>query len=296
MLANDERFSSLCMMAIERGGIGVPKFERSLVRLIKRLAIGLSNKAAIHDKAGRAAAGLIKLFARRLAMEIVRTFTSEGAIRKETEAARSSERDRHHELECSLAVYQSGSSEQMGLDLTSDMEVADDISSDDDMDNVKDDTAEDEEDIPNALQVKAFILASYAFSDMQRNLLRFLQPNVLEAISKEMKLEFNSVEQHTVTFQVQWDLQGELECNQDLTAVLTITGTSQIAFATTCQDYVIRYWPKIGPDVLKFLESAISRRTHRESHLLNIQDSPFLIILCRGTAFSRSPRFDGVEC
>ena len=300
MLANDERFSSLCTMAIGHGGIGVQKFERNLVRLIKRFAIGLSKEAAVHDKAGRAAAGLIKSFARRLAMEIIRTFTSEGAIRKEIEGARSSERDRHRELERSLAMYQSGSSEQMGLDLTSDMEIADDISSDDDMDNVKDDTAKDEEDIPNILQVKAFILASNAFSDMRRNLYRFLQPNVLQNISKEMKLEFNSLEQHTVTFHVQWDLlnfcQEELEGNHDLTTVLTITGTSQIAFATTCQDYVIRYWPKTGPDVLKFLESAIGRRTHRESHLLNIRDARFLTIRCRGTAFFPSPYFDGVEC
>ena len=188
----------------------------------------------------------------------------------------------------------------MGLDLTSDMEIADDISSDDDMDNVKDDTAEDEEDIPNILQVKAFILASNAFSALRRNLQRFIQPNVLQTISKEMKREFNSVEQHTVTFQVQWDLlnfcQEELEGNQDLTTVLKITGTSQIAFATTCQVYVIRYWPKTGPDVLKLLESAICRRTHRESHLLNIQGARFLIIHCRGTAFSQSPYFDGVEC
>lgn len=98
MLANDERFSSLCTMAVGRGGIGVQKFERNLVRLIKRFAIGLSKEAAVHEKAGRAAAGLIKSFARRLAMEIVQTFTSEGAIRKEIEEARSSERDRHRKL------------------------------------------------------------------------------------------------------------------------------------------------------------------------------------------------------
>ena len=259
MFATDERFSSLCSTAIESRGIGVQRFERNLCRLIKRFATGLRNEAALDDMAGRAAAGVISFLARLLAMEIARTFTSKETIKLELDEAKRSERDRHRELELSLAAYQP---DHVGL--------ADEISSDDDTDGAEEIEDEDEENVSNILQLKAFILSSNAFKNMRWGLHRFLQPDVLQTISKEMKLELNSEGLHTITFHVHWNLlefcEEELEGKQNLATVLTVTGTDEIAFATTCQEYVIRYWPNTGQDVLTFLESAILQRTHRESH------------------------------
>ena len=259
MFATDERFSFLCSTAIESRGIGVQRFERNLCRLIKRFATGLRNEAALDDMAGRAAAGVISSLARRLAMEIARTFTSKETIKREVDEAKRSERDRHRELELSLAAYQP---DHVGL--------ADDISSDDDTDGAEEMEDENEENVTNILQLKAFILSSNAFKNMRWGLHRFLQPDVLQTISKEIKLELKSEGLHTITFQVQWNLlkfcEEELEGKQTLATVLTVTGTDEIAFATTCQEYVIRHWPNTGQDVLTFLESAILQRTHRESH------------------------------
>ena len=259
MFATDERFSSLCSTAIESRGIGVQRFERNLCRLIKRFATGLRKEAALDDMAGRAAAGVISSLARRLAMEIARTFTSKETIKLEVDEAKRSECDRHRELELSLAAYQP---DHVGL--------ADEISSDDDTDSAEGMEDEDEENASNILQLKAFILSSNAFKNMRWGLHRFLQPDVLQTISKEMKLELNSEGQHTITFHVHWNLlkfcEEELEGKQNLATVLTVTGTDEIAFATTCQEYVIQHWPNTGQDVLRFLESAILQRTHRESH------------------------------
>ena len=255
--ATDEQFSSLCSTAIESPGIGVQRFERNLCRLIKLFAKGLKEEAALDDMAGRATARLISSLARRLATEIARTFTSKDTIQRGMEEAKLSERDRHREIELSLAPYQPDN-----------RELVDDISSDDDADSAEGIEDENEEDITNVLQLQTFILSSNAFKNMRWGLHRFLQPDVLKTISNKMSLELNSKDQHTVTFHVHWNLlkfcEEELEGHYDLASVLTVTGTGDIAFTTTCQDYVGRYWPNTGQDVLLFLESAILQRKHGE--------------------------------
>ncbi len=257
MFATDEQFSSLCSTAIGSRGIGIQRFERNLCRLIKHFAIGLKQEAALDDMAGRATARLISSLARRLATEIARTFTSKDTIQKEIEEAKLSERDRHREIELSLAPYQPDN-----------RELVDDISSDDDADSAEGIEDENEEDVTNVLQLQTFILSSNAFKNMRWGLHRFLQPDVLKTISNKMSLELNSKGQHTVTFHVHWNLlkfcEEELEGHYDLASVLTVTGTGKIAFATTCQEYVARYWPNTGQDVLLFLESAILQRKHGE--------------------------------
>lgn len=264
--AADEQFSSLCRTALASRGIDVPRFERNLCRLIKQFATGLRKEVATDDRVGRAVAGAINSTAKQLAMEIIRTFTSKDTIKKEIDKAKASEGDRHRELEQLLAAYQPNHAP------TDDLDIADDISSDDDVDDVKD-VKDEDEDLSNILQLKPFVLSSKAFSNMRWSLYRFLQPDVLRIISKEMRLELDSHTQgqHTVTFHVQWNLlkfcEQELEGDWDLATVLTVTGTGKIAFASTCQEYVVRHWPDTGQGVLTFLKSAIGQRTHRESHL-----------------------------
>lgn len=264
--AADEQFSSLCRTALASRGIDVPRFERNLCRLIKQFATGLRKEVATDDRVGRAVAGAINSIARQLAMEIIRTFTSKDTIKKEIDQAKASEGDRHRELELLLAAYQPNHAP------TDELDIADDISSDDDVDDVKD-VKDEDEDLSNILQLKAFVLSSKAFSNMRWSLYRYLQPDVLRIISKEMRLELDSHTQgqHTVTFHVQWNLlkfcEQELGGDWDLATVLTVTGTGKIAFASTCQEYVVRHWPDTGQGVLTFLKSAIGQRTHRESHL-----------------------------
>ena len=257
MFATDVRFNSLCKTAIESPGIGIQRLERNLGRLIRHFATALRKEAAVDDMAGRAAARFIGFQARRLAMEIVRFFISKETIKEEIDYARLSERFQHRN------AYQLS---YVGL--------ANDISSEDDADsvnNIEDEADEDsKEDISNIIQLKVFILSSNAFENLRWGLNRFLQPDVLQAISKEMGLETNSEGRHTVTFHVYWNLlnfcEEELEGNWDLATVLTVTGTGKTAFATTCQEYVVRHWPKTGQAVLTFLESAIRHKTHRKSH------------------------------
>ena len=269
MFATDERFSFLCKTAIESRGIGILRFQRNLHRLVKNFASELMREAAVEDKVGRAAAGAIRSFARRLAMEITRTFTSDETVKEAVDKARLSERTRHRVLESSLAAYHPNSVGAIDRTPADDIELADDISSDDDVDNAED---EDQEDVPNVLQARTFILSSNAFSNMRWSLHRFLQPDVLQNISKEMEPELNCHGQHTVIFYVSWNLlkfcEDELEGNLDLATVLTLTGTSKIALARTCQEYVVRHWPSIGQGLLTFLETAIRQRTHRESQLI----------------------------
>ena len=269
MFAIDERFSFLCKTAIGSQGIGVLRLQRNLHRLVKNFASELMKEAAVEDKVGRAAAGAIRSIARRLAMEITRVFTSDETVKEAVDEAMLSEPTRHRELESSLAAYHPNSVRATEGASADDIELADGISSDDDIDNAED---QDQKDVPSVLQARTFILSSNAFSNMRWSLHRFLYPDVLQNISKEMKVELDSHGQHTVIFDVPWNLlkfyEDELEGNSDLATVLTLTGTSKVALAMTCQEYVVRHWPSIGQDLLTFLETAIRQRTHRESQLI----------------------------
>ena len=294
MFAADKRFSSLCSTAIESQRIGVQRFERNLCRLIKYFATELRKEAAVDDRAGRAAAGVISSLARRLATEIAQTFTSSETITKELDDARLSERDRHRELELSLAAHQLnhvGSANDISsaddAHSVNNLEDEDEDEDEDENEDKNEDDENDKENIPNILQLRAFILSSNAFKNLRWGLYRFLQPDVLQAISREMVPGISSNGQHNVTFHVYWNLlsfcEEELEGSWDLATVLTVTGTGKTAFATTCQEYVVRHWPKTGQAVLTFLESAIHQRTHCESHLIEcrIKDARNLITFDR---------------
>ena len=252
MLAADAKFSSLCRMAMKSRSIDIQKFERNLSRIIRNFANGLKQEAAFNDKGVKAAARVIRSLAKLLAMEIVRTFTSETSIKTQIDGAKLSERHLLRELESSLAPR---------------------FLIEDDNDDEDEDEDEDEDlaDFPNILQVKAFILSSKAFKNMRWALHWFLQPNVSETVSEEMMPELGSEEPHTVTFYLRWNLlrfcEEELEGNSKLATVLTVTGSGRFAYATTCQQYVDQYWPETGQLVLKLLESAMHRRTSGEPHL-----------------------------
>jgi len=88
------------------------------------------------------------------------------------------------------------------------------------------------------------------------------QMNIYEKLSKEMKLGSQASGNQIVTFQVQWDLlnycQMELEEHAVLGSLLTISGTASNAYATSCKEYLTRFWPRSGWKTLRTLEAAIA--------------------------------------
>jgi hypothetical protein len=58
--------------------------------------------------------------------------------------------------------------------------------------------------------------------------------------------------------------------------ILTITGTPQIAYAATCEEYVAQTWPTIGPRFLTQVDDAIHKRRSTLGSSLNSGMSPRL--------------------
>ncbi|MCJ1270198.1 hypothetical protein MMC22_010094 [Lobaria immixta] len=69
-----------------------------------------------------------------------------------------------------------------------------------------------------------------------------------------------------VTFVVHWDLRNyirkELEKDQKLAHILTVSGDVKNAYSTTCADYVNRFWPNTGLWMLETLQIIIDRGSH----------------------------------
>lgn len=70
------------------------------------------------------------------------------------------------------------------------------------------------------------------------------------------------------TFAIRWDLfkyvRRELEEDQNLARILTVSGTAKKAYSTTCADYVCKLWPKTGLWMLKILQTVIDREVYRK--------------------------------
>ena len=68
------------------------------------------------------------------------------------------------------------------------------------------------------------------------------------------------------TIVVSWDLRKyikqELEKDQKLEHILTVSGTAKKAYSTTCAHYVKRFWPQTGLWMLEILRVVIDRGFH----------------------------------
>lgn len=58
-----------------------------------------------------------------------------------------------------------------------------------------------------------------------------------------------------VSIDVLWDVDGffseELTGQRDFPSILTLTGTINKGYATTCRDYVGQFWPDFGLEVME---------------------------------------------
>lgn len=70
------------------------------------------------------------------------------------------------------------------------------------------------------------------------------------------------------TFHIDWDLRKyirqELEEDQNLKHILTVSGSAKKAYSTTCVDYMSKFWPETGPWMLEVLQVAFDRGVHRK--------------------------------
>ena len=83
-----------------------------------------------------------------------------------------------------------------------------------------------------------------------------------------------------VTFQVYWDVDGyfEEEIEQPVfPSVLTLSGRMPKAFATTCEDYIKRFWPDLSTDVLEQLLPAVLKlRDPGTNRISAVAQFPFM--------------------
>jgi hypothetical protein len=61
--------------------------------------------------------------------------------------------------------------------------------------------------------------------------------------------------EQSVTFEISWDIDDffseEIEGKKDFAPVLTLTGTIEKAYASSCEDYVQRFWPSFGMEMIR---------------------------------------------
>ena len=67
---------------------------------------------------------------------------------------------------------------------------------------------------------------------------------------------------HTI-FDVTWELlafvRDELQEDEKLSQVLTLTGTQINAQASTCEQYIREFWPDLGPRLLSFIKKTFDQ-------------------------------------
>lgn len=150
----------------------------------------------------------------------------------------------------------------------------------------------DEDNITSLVGVKAFITSSKAFCFLRHKFRRFVQPDMLQSICKEIESEIEMSRLADVTFQVHWDLldycKEELEGSPVLAPLLTVTGSAKAAYATTCEEYMNRYWPRSGPDTLKTLQAALGQESYGELRFVSSIGNVSILNAVRNTVAFRT--------
>jgi hypothetical protein len=269
LLANDEVLKPLCIAAFNSESIGAERFERNFHRLIKEFSRGLRKEAntALEKSAGH----LVGRRAKQIAYDIRMMYSPEANDNKAKQMLelKYQKPQRAKQIALERAIYQQKTNEaghtaidDLPLSTPHDAIVDSEDQSSEDQSSEEDDLGDrDDEEIPTISNVRKFLVSSYAFSNLQHSFHRFVYPDILKAIRKEMVSVLESSGRQTVDFHVQWNLEEyydkELSGNPVLTTLLTVTGTAKAAYATTCEEYVSRYWPESGLGLLKSLQTAL---------------------------------------
>ena len=235
LLVNDKTLSRTFKAAFEDEKSSSERFERNLRRLLKQFAVELERET--QESLERAAARFAGKHAKDIAHRITQLKEVEsGILRNQYADERWTQRPRKVNMD------ESQSSD--GSDLED----------------------HDQANFVSFQNIHTFIISSKALCFLRHRVLRFVQPNMLQAISEEVKLGTQSNTLQEVVFRINWELRQycleELEKDIDFALLLTISGTVKGAYATTCGEYMERNWPKSGLETLRILQAAISEETY----------------------------------
>ena len=235
LLVNDKTLSRTFNAAFEDEKSSSERFERNLRRLLKQFAVELERET--QESLERAAARFTGKHAKDIAHRITQLKELEsGILRNQYADERWTQRPRKVNMDESQSSDGSDSEDH------------------------------DEANFVSFQNIHTFIISSKALCFLRHRVLRFVQPNVLQAISEEVKLGTQSNTLQEVVFRIHWELRQycieELEKDIDFALVLTISGTVKGAYATTCGEYMERNWPKSGLETLRILQAAIFEETY----------------------------------
>jgi hypothetical protein len=111
------------------------------------------------------------------------------------------------------------------------------------------------------IEIQAFIERSKAFECFRIRVRRLVCPDQLTWIHSELMSHFGMSKMHKICFCLRWNLlefcEKELDGGQDLAQILTISGSGKEAFATTCENYINKFWPRNGARILDALQCAM---------------------------------------
>lgn len=103
---------------------------------------------------------------------------------------------------------------------------------------------------------------------------KYIQLDICKEICKELEKGIEPSGNQIVIVQIHWDLPNfrrtEIEEHAVFGSLLTISGTTSNAYATSCEEYLTRYWPESGRKTLNALQAAIARET-KGSESLNLE-------------------------
>lgn len=78
---------------------------------------------------------------------------------------------------------------------------------------------------------------------------------MFSTISTIMEPVMRQSGEQSVTFEISWDVDDffskETKGKQDFAPILTLTGTIDKAYASSCEEYVQRFWPNFGMEMIR---------------------------------------------
>jgi len=122
----------------------------------------------------------------------------------------------------------------------------------------------------------SWLVNSVSFHNFRYNMSRYLFP-CLAYVQEVLQSALRTPELCSATFHIEWELlrytRSEIEDNQMLSTVLTVSGGFVDAEASTCLEYCSRTWPATGEFVTRVLEKAIKDGWHRKYNIPLTQHS-----------------------
>jgi len=255
LLVSDEKLKPLYIKAFSNTHINAYRFENNFRRLLKRFSVELRKEAS--NSLEKSAARFVGIRARDVAHNIREAYDTSsndiaGVLRE-------------------ISIQRPGRSELVALErfITQrepsavplrDPSPFHEQTSEEEEQYSEDDELQDRdhEEIPSVRNVTNFIFSSKSFANLCCDFERFVQPGMLGKVRKEMMDEFRSSGEQYANFHVNWNLleccKTELDTDQGLANILTVTGVNENAYATTCEEYLLRFWPKTAPQMLRILD------------------------------------------